>query len=200
MDKKTAIRHFKILSKKGVKMRLAAEDWNSPWKTLIAIILSARTRDEKTIRVSELLFSKYNTLKKLAYADIKNLEATIRSINFYKNKSRAVSSCAKVLVEKYKGKVPRKIEELIKLPGVGRKTANVFLSEYGHDALGVDTHVFYISRYLGWSKNKNPHKVEEDLKRLFPKSYWRKINPILVRFGKTYTSRREKNKILDEIK
>ena len=89
---------------------------------------------------------------------------------------------------------------MIELPGVGRKTANVFLAEHGKHALPVDTHVFQISRKLGWAKGKNPHKVEEELRQLFPRKYWNKINSTLVRFGKTHTSRKSKDKILNEIK
>ena len=92
------------------------------------------------------------------------------------------------------------MDKLLKLPGVGRKTANVFLAEHGKHALPVDTHVFYISRKLGWAKDKNPHKVEEELRTLFPKRYWNKINSTLVRFGKTHTSRRQKDDLLNKIK
>jgi len=89
---------------------------------------------------------------------------------------------------------------LVKLRGVGRKTANVFLSEMGKPGIGVDTHVSYISQKLGWTKNKNQHKIEQDLKKLFPKKCWNKVNSTLVRFGKTHTSRKEKDKILNQIK
>ena len=105
-----------------------------------------------------------------------------------------------MLIKDYDGSVPYTIEELIKLPGVGRKTANVFISEYGKPGIAVDTHVHYISNYLDWSTNKNPHKVEADLKELFPKKIWSKVNYTLVRFGKTHTSRIQKNKMLDNIK
>ena len=97
------------------------------------------------------------------------------------------------------GKPPHDHGKLILLPGVGRKTANVFLSEYGADAIGVDTHVAYISKKLGWTKHKDPHKIEKDLERLFPRNYWRIINRTLVRFGKTYQSRKKKDEILDRI-
>ena len=120
-------------------------------------------------------------------------------MNFYKTKSRNISNLAKILVKDYNGKLLHDFEKLIELPGVGRKTANVFLSEHGFEGLAVDTHVYFISRRLGWSKNKNPHKVEMDLKKLFPLDYWSEVNPILVRFGKKHTSRKKKNELLDEI-
>src|SRR3989344_8216919 len=159
------LKQLKELEKRSSKMRLAAESWNKDWQTLISTIMSARTRDEKTILVASELFKKY-TLKKLANAKLKDVKKIIRPVNFYKTKSKNIVNCAKILVDKYNGKVPKDFDELIKLPGVGRKTANVFLAEYGNDNIGVDTHLSYISQQLGWTKNKNQHKIEKDLQRL----------------------------------
>ena len=103
------------------------------------------------------------------------------------------------MVKDYNGGVPHIFEKLIELPGVGRKTANVFLAEYGYGAIGVDTHVDYISHYLGWTKGKNQEEVERDLMKIFPKKSWGRLNWVLVRFGQTHRSRKEKNRILDEI-
>ncbi|MEK6917336.1 MAG: endonuclease III [Nanoarchaeota archaeon] len=200
MEQKTALKQLTILAKKGRDMRLAAEQWKNSYETLISIILSARTRDETTIKIAHILFKKFPTAKKLANANIKSVQNIIRPVNFYRNKSRNIINCAKMLIEKYNGVVPKTIEELITLPGVGRKTANVFIVEHGEAGLGVDTHVHYISNYLGWTKNKSPHKVEEDLKNLFPKKYWSRVNATLVRFGKTHTSRKQKDKLLNGIK
>ena len=181
-------------------MRLAAEDWASDFQTLIAIILSARTLDETTIKVCKKLFEKYPTPEALAKAPREDIERIITPVNFYQNKSGYIINCAKNLLEKYNGLVPHNLEKLVVLPGVGRKTANVFLSENGQDAIGVDTHVNYISRNLGWTQSSKPEKIEKDLKKLFPKELWSKINQTLVRFGKTYTRRTEKDKILEDIK
>jgi len=200
MNQKTALAQLKQINKLKGNMRLAAENWKSDFQTLVSTILSARTLDETTIRVSNLLFSKYPDAKALAKAKTQNIQKMIKPINFYKNKTKSITNCSKVLVEKYNGKVPRDYEKLVELPGVGSKTANVFLSEVGIDAIGVDTHLSYISQYLGWSKNEKPEKIEDDLKKLFPKNYWIKLNPILVKFGKKYTSRKEKNQLLDNIK
>ncbi|MFH1325498.1 MAG: endonuclease III [archaeon] len=200
MNTQTAIKQLNLLSKNPREMRLAAESWNSDFKILIATILSARTRDEITIPTAEKLFEKYPTAEKLAKAKIESVKKIIRPVNFYQNKSKNIIACAKTLGCNYHGEVPSNLENLIKLPGVGRKTANVFLSEIGDSAIGVDTHVSYISQKLGWTNNKNPHKIEEDLKKLFPKKHWGKINQILVRFGKTHTSRKQKDKILEEIR
>ncbi len=181
-------------------MRLAAESWNSEWKSLIAIILSARTRDEKTIEVCEKLFKKYSNVKSLSVANLSDVEKIIMPVNFYRNKARNIIKCSKMIVNNFNGKVPRDINQLLKLAGVGRKTANVFLSEYGKEAIGVDTHVAYISGRLKWTKHKDAHKIEKDLEKLFPRNKWSEINHNLVRFGKTYRSRKKKDEILDEIK
>ncbi|MEK6891009.1 MAG: endonuclease III [Nanoarchaeota archaeon] len=200
MNQITALKQLSQLKKLGGNMRLAAENWNSKFQTLISTILSARSLDETTIKYSIILFKKYPNAEKLSKAKISDVEKIIRPINFYRNKSRNIINCAKKIVEECNSKVPMDFNKLIELSGVGRKTANVFLSEYGGNNVGVDTHLAYISRYLGWTKNKNPHKIEQDLLKLFPKSYWASLNPITVKFGKKYTSRKEKNNLLDEIK
>lgn len=194
------LKQLNILRKRGSKLRLAADGWDKPWKTLIATILSARSRDDKTIVICNILFKKYSSLNKLAKSNLKDVQNIIRPINFYRNKSKSITNCAKMLVKEYKGNVPKDFDKLVKLPGVGRKTANVFLAVYGGSNIGVDTHVSYISQKLKWTKNKKPEKIEGDLERLFPKKYWRSINYVLVRFGRTYKRKKEKNKILEEIR
>ncbi len=200
ISEKTALNQIKFMKKHSTKMRLAGEKWKNNWQILISIILSARTRDETTIIVAKKLFRKHPSAKKLSNVKIKEVEKTIKSVNFYRNKSRNIINCSKEIIKNYKGKVPDKIDDLIKLPGVGRKTANVFLSEIGKYGMGVDSHVSYISQKLGWTKNENSDKIEEDLKKLFSKNNWNKVNSALVRFGKTHTSRKEKDKLLEEIK
>ena len=200
MVMKKHIKQLKAIKSLGGSMRLAAESWDRPWKTLISTILSARTLDQTTIKVSKELYKKYSNVRKLANSKVRDIEKTIKPINFYRNKSKSIINCCKELDEKYKGKPPEDFEKLIELPGVGAKTANVFLSEYGHDTIGVDTHVAYISHYVGWVKSTKPELIEKELKKLFPKKHWKNLNRFLVRFGKNYTSRKEKNKLLDEIK
>ena len=200
MNEEIALKQLKFMKRNSSNMRLAAESWKTPWQILISTILSARTRDEKTIPVAKELFNKYPIVKKLAEARIREVEKIIKPLNFYKNKSKNIINCSKKIYKEYKGKVPEDIEELIKLSGVGRKTANVFLSEVGHRAIGVDTHVSYISQKLNWTKSEKPDKIEEDLKNLFSKKNWSKVNSTLVRFGKTHTSRRKKDELLEEIK
>ncbi len=201
MNQKTAIRQLKELERLGgvKKMRLAAEKWREEWQTLVAIMLSARTRDETAIRVSEALFAKYKTPAALARASAAEATRIIRPVNFFRNKTKNVLACARALTERYRDAPPHDLSKLIELPGVGRKTANVFLSEYGADAIGVDTHVSYISQKLGWTRHRDPHKIERDLEQLFPRNYWSRVNGACVRFGKSYMSRRKKDEILKGI-
>ncbi len=180
-------------------MRLAAEGWGEEWKCLIATIMSAQSRDETTIPIAEKLFEGYPTLFDLSKSKYEDVLYIFRSLNLNKGKARNVIACAFELIEKYNGKIPHDLDKLIELSGVGRKTANVFLSEHGKDGLAVDTHVYQIARKLHWSDSKNYHIVERDLKKLFPRKHWSEVNPTLVRFGKKYTSRRIKNQLLDQI-
>ncbi|MEM1577663.1 MAG: endonuclease III [Candidatus Pacearchaeota archaeon] len=180
-----------ILKREGKdNIKLAAE-WKKPWQVLIATILSAQSRDEKTIEIAKKLFSRYKSLRALANAKIKDVEKIIREINFYKTKTRNIVKTARIIVKKYRGKIPSEREKLMELPGVGRKVANVYLVQvHKANAIGVDTHVAFLSRVLGWTKNKRPEKIEKDLEALFPKKYWNSINYILVRFGRTYKTRK----------
>lgn len=199
MDAQKAIKQLRLLKKYGKNLRLAAERWHKPWQSLISTALSARTMDEKTIHVCNILFKRYPEAKDLASARLKDVQRIIMPVNYYKTKSRHIVACAKILVEKYRGVPPHDFEKLVELPGVGRKTANVFLSEMGKSTIGVDTHVSHISQRLGWTKNKKPEKIEADIKRLFPRKYWRRINPIVVRFGRSYRGKK-KEEILNGLR
>ncbi len=197
---KSALRQLNALKKLGKDLRLAADSWKEDWQTLIATLMSARTTDKKTIPVAQELFSKYHSINSLADADISDIASIIRPVNFYKTKAKHIKELAQIIVRDYNGKIPHDFSKLIELPGVGRKTANVFLAEYEGDNIGVDTHLAYCSHRLGWTKNTNPYKIEKDLEKLFPKKYWRELNWIVVKFGQTYTSRRKKNEILERVK
>ena len=222
MNRDIALKQLKFLKSKGREMRLAADGWRNDWhqegrpssehpkkrnkdntdsagdwRTLVAILLSARTRDEVTILVCEKMFEKYPTPQDFVRLQISDIRRLIRSINFYNNKSKYIYNMTKDLMKRFGGKVPNKVEDLITLPGVGRKTANVFLAQKGGANIGVDTHVNYISNYLGWVDSKKPEIVEKELEELFPKSKWKDVNNTLVGFGKTYTSKREKDALLD---
>jgi endonuclease-3 len=157
-----------------------------PFKVLISTILSARAKDEVTEVIAEELFKKYPTAEKLARADKKDVIKIIRRIGFYNTKSKNIINAAKMLLEKFDGKVPKKMEQLIELPGVGRKVANcVLVYAYKQDAIPVDTHVHRISNRLGWVKTKMPEETEEKLEKLVPRKHWQLINDTFVSHGKT---------------
>lgn len=194
-----ALKQLKMLDAHGTPMRLAAEGWDAPYKTLLSTIMSARTRDEVTIPVAKRLFDELPSLSAIAHAPLGRIEQLISRINFYRNKAANVKRCAQVLEEQYGGVVPLEEHTLLSLPGVGRKTVGVFLSEQGLPAIGVDTHVAYIARYLGWTRHSNPDQIQKDLLALFPKKVWKQVNPVMVRFGKSY-SPSIKHVLLEKIK
>jgi endonuclease-3 len=200
MDAKRAVKQLNEIKKLAKDLRLAADGWDEDWKTLIATLMSARTTDKITIPMAERLFVKYPNLVRLSKVDVNHIARIIKGVNFYKTKARNISKLSKILVREYNSQVPHNFEKLIELPGIGRKTANVFLAEKGHGRIGVDTHLTYVSNYLGWTKHKEQHKIEADLEQIFPKRLWGKLNWIIVRFGQTYPNRRIKNEILDNIK
>ena len=179
--------------------RLASDDWKEDWQTLVATILSAQTRDETTIPVSEALFTKYSTLEKLSKARYEDVLQTISRVNFKNNKAKHVIGAAKYLVENCNGLVPDDIDELVKLPGVGRKTANLVLSEvHSKDGICVDTHVHRISNVFGFVKTKTPTQTEMELLKIVPKQYWSRINRIFVLWGKDVRGR-DKKKFLEKL-
>ncbi len=163
---------FDILSKEYPNPRPALI-YNSPFELLIATILSAQTTDDNVNKVTVNLFKKYKTPEDYVNAPIEELQQDIFSTGFYKNKARNLKGCCAGLIEKFNGEVPKKLEELVKLPGVGRKTASVVLGNaFGIPAIAVDTHVKRLSNLIGLSKNSNPDKIEADIKALLPEKYW----------------------------
>lgn len=200
ISQEKALKQLKEIEKLASEIRLAADGWDEDWKTLIATLMSARTTDKVTIPIAERLFGKYGSIEKLSKASVEDIEKIIRGVNFYKTKAKNVSNLSKILVKDFNGRVPHEFDKLVELPGVGRKTANVFLAEKGHETIGVDTHVNWISKKMRWTIHDKQDKVEEDLKRIFPERYWGKINWILVRFGQTYPNRKKKEEILNKIK
>ncbi len=158
----------------------------NPYRSLIFTILSARTKDETTLKASKKLFSKYPTVQKLAKADRTKVEKLIYGVGFYRQKSKHIINAAKMLVKDFNGKVPSSFTDLIRLPGVGRKTANVVLSYvFSKDSIAVDTHVHRISNRFGWVKTKKPGQTEKALMKKFPKKYWKKLNKSMVSYGQT---------------
>ncbi len=159
--------------------------FKNPFQLLIATILSAQCTDQRVNRVTETLFRKYSTPQAFAGADLKQLEQDIRSTGFYKNKARSIQSCSRELVDSHAGKVPPVLEEMIKLRGVGRKTANVVLGvAFGKDAVVVDTHVGRLSSRLGLTSEKDPVKIEFELMEIFPKKDWTRIAHLFIDHGR----------------
>ena len=151
---------------------------------LIGTILSARTKDETTAKAVKLLFSKYKTPKELANAKLKDIEKIIKSIGFYHVKSKRIIEVSKIIDLKYKGIVPDNLDELIQLPGVGRKTANcVLVYAFDKPAIPVDIHVHRISNRLGLVNTKSPEETELALMKKIPKKYWIEINDTFVMYG-----------------
>lgn len=157
----------------------------TPWQLLIAVILSAQCTDARVNIVTEELFKKYDTLEKIANADLKEFEQDIKSTGFYHNKAKNILACAKSLIEDYGGEVPHTLEELTGLAGVGRKTANVIRGNiYDEPSIVVDTHVKRISRRLGLTKEEDPTKIEFDLMKVLPKEHWILYNIQIITFGR----------------
>ncbi len=157
---------------------------HGPFSILIGTILSARTKDESTARISKELFKKYKTAKQLAGAKIKDVEKIIKSIGFYHVKARRIIEVSKIIDTKYNGKVPDDLEKLVDLPGVGRKTANcVLVYAYEIPAIPVDIHVHRISNRLGLVKTKTPEETEFALMKKIPKKYWLNVNDTFVMYG-----------------
>ena len=155
-----------------------------PLSILIGTILSARTRDENTSVVVKKLFTKYKSARSLAQAKLSDVEKIIKSTGFYRVKAKRIIEVASLIDLKYSGKVPDSLDELLKLPGVGRKTANcVLVYAFDKPAIPVDTHVHRISNRLGLVQTKVPEETEIELMKKIPKKYWLKINDTFVMYG-----------------
>lgn len=159
--------------------------YNNDFELLVAVILSAQTTDATVNKVTPELFRRFPTPLALAEAPPETVKEIIRPTGYYNAKAASIQSCARVIVERFAGRVPTTLEELVSLPGVGRKTANVVLGT-AHNVAGwsVDTHVQRLSRRLGLSKNTDPAKIEQDLQKLFPEQDWAKLSITLIWHGR----------------
>ena len=161
------------------------------WQLLFATILSAQCTDARVNIVTTDLFAKYRSVEAFAAADLKELEEDIRPTGFYHNKAKNIIECAKMLLEKYDGEVPQTIEELVELPGVGRKTANVIRGNIYHQpSIVVDTHVKRISKKLGLTRQEDPEKIEFELMEILPEEYWILYNIHIIQLGRTICTAR----------
>ena len=160
-------------------------EFGTPFELLIATILSAQATDVSVNAATPKLFQKYPTAAKLAKATPEQVEPLIRTIGLYRNKAKNIVATARALIETFAGEVPNDFEAIQTLPGVGRKTANVVLSNaYGRPGIAVDTHVGRLARRLGFSKENNPDKVEVDLEKLFPVNDWIFLHHALILHGR----------------
>ena len=168
--------------------------YRNPFELLVATILSAQCTDNQVNRVTPGLFNRLRRPQDFAQTPVAEIEGIVRPTGFYRNKARNIKACCQTLVERHGGNVPRTLEELVKLPGVGRKTANVVLgAAFDTPGVVVDTHVGRISGRLGLTKNKDPKKIELDLMRIIPGNEWSDFSLRLIFFGRaTCTARKPK--------
>ena len=175
---------IKILSKEIPDSRIALK-FSNPFELLIATILSAQCTDVKVNQVTASLFKKYRSPRDYAEVDSKELEEDIRPTGFYRNKAKSIQKCCQELVNRFGGEVPRTLDDLMTLPGVGRKTANVILGNaFGVPGIVVDTHVHRVSQRIGLTKNDDPVKIEFDLMEIVPKEEWTHFSNLLIWHGR----------------
>jgi endonuclease-3 len=169
--------------------------YRSHWELLVAVELSAQCTDKKVNEVTAELFKKYHTLDDYVRAKPKEFERDIRQTGFYRNKTKNILAAAKMLKTRFGGKLPMTMHEMISIPGVGRKTANIILGNaYGIvEGIAVDTHVQRLARRLGLSRHENPERIEQDLMALFPKKEWFRLTYRLIEYGRTYCTARTKD-------
>jgi endonuclease-3 len=175
---------IKILSKEIPDSRIALK-FSNPLELLIATILSAQCTDVRVNQVTADLFKKYRSAKDYAESNLTKLEQEIRPTGFYRNKAKSVQKCCQELVKRLGGEVPRNLNELVTLPGVGRKTANVILGNaFGTPGIVVDTHVHRVSQRIGLTKNDDPVKIEFDLMEIVPKEEWTHFSNLFIWHGR----------------
>lgn len=167
-------------------------NYSTPWELLVAVVLSAQCTDKKVNEVTRKLFKKYRTINDYARANPREFEQDIRPTGFYRNKTENILAAAKIVKKKFHGKLPKTMKEMLIIPGIGRKSANVILGNaYGVvEGIAVDTHVRRLSRLLGLTGESDPDKIEEDLMRLLPKREWPSFTYRLIEYGRNYCSAR----------
>jgi endonuclease-3 len=183
------IQHILKITYPDVKTQLRNAN---PFELLVATILSAQCTDKQVNHVTKDLFNRLKTPQDFAGASNETIEELIRSTGYFRNKAKNIKNCSKSLLEKYGGQVPQTLDELVKLPGVGRKTANVVLgSAFDIPGIVVDTHVARISKRLGLTENKNPVKIEYDLMEIIPREKWNVFSLQLIYFGRAICKARK---------
>lgn len=185
MNKKQAVEIFELLKKQYPDAKCSL-DFNTPFEMMVAVMLSAQCTDERVNKVTAEFFPKYNTPKAFADMPLEDIENLIHSCGFYKNKAKNLKLASQKILTEFNGEVPQTMEELMSIPGVGRKSANVIMLEAFNNPQGiaVDTHAKRISNRIGFSNAKEPQKIEQDLLKLFPKKYYYDANHILIWHGR----------------
>ena len=185
-DNKTRVLKIIELLEKAHSDAKTALDYTNPLELLVATILSAQCTDKRVNIVTKVLFKKYKKAEDYANAELEELEEEIRSTGFYRNKARNIKKCCQTLVQKFASQVPRTMEEMLELPGVARKTANIVLSNaYGVvEGIAVDTHVRRLARRLGLSEHEDPNRIEGDLMEIVPKTNWKTVTDLLIFHGR----------------
>lgn len=170
-----------------------------PYKTLVSTIISSRTRDETTLKASRQLFKKAPNIKKLSQLSRLGIRNLIYPVGFYKTKAKHLKELSEKIIKEFKGKIPDKRDELMRLPGVGRKTANLVVNRaFNTPAIAVDTHVHKISNMLGWVKTKTPEQTEKKLVKIVPKKYWSDMNRLFVSIGRQFNSKKKLEEFLKQ--
>ena len=185
-DRNSRVRTIIDLLEKQYPNAKTALNYSNPLELLVATILSAQCTDKRVNTVTETLFKKYKTAKDYANADLRELEKEIRSTGFFRNKAKNIKKCCQLLVDRFGSQVPKTMEEMLELPGVARKTANIVLS-YAYDiveGIAVDTHVRRVAERLGLTNNKDANKIEKDLMHIVPKEKWMRITDLLIFLGR----------------
>jgi len=191
MNQQAKERSLKVLKRLGKKYKsyppTGLTSWKTPWQYLFCVILSAQANDNQVNKVTRLLFKTFKNLDDFEHAHEEDIQNVIKSIGFFRSKARYLKHSSTILINKYKGKVPSSLYDLTTLPGVGRKTANVFQGViFGKsEGIAVDTHVSRMSMRLGFTKKKIADQIEQDLMKLFDRENYHKINPILFWHGRT---------------
>ncbi|MBI2644753.1 endonuclease III [Candidatus Uhrbacteria bacterium] len=185
--KKRVVRMIRVLKKLFPDAHIALR-YSNPWELLVAVMLSAQCTDKKVNEVTEKLFKKYQAIKNYTSAKQSDFQKDIYSTGFYKNKAKHILAAAKMIEKTYHGKIPDTMEELLKIPGVGRKTANVMLgAAFGKsEGIAVDTHLIRLSKKLGLTHATNPAIIERDLMRIVPRKEWITFSHMLIHYGRTY--------------
>jgi endonuclease-3 len=186
MDRKKQVRHILRLLRKAYPQPKTALTFRTPFELLVATVLSAQTTDVHVNKVTKVLFGKYRSIENFAGVSVDELAEDISSVNFFNNKAKSIHGSAVRVMEEFGGTVPRTMEELITLPGVARKTANIILSNaYGViEGIAVDTHVARLSGRLGLTTEKDPVKIERDLMEVTPKKDWPALSHLLIFHGR----------------